>query len=132
MYSLHCIKQAVQCFLINTDEHSGPQLSNKGKLYCRSVCFETPGATPAYVQAQTHHLWGYVDEHHGLGLAAEGVLQQLCQLGVAEGHVLCVALRQRGHDVAQRAQAPVDVLCLLQPVPSRLTPAHPLAACTVA
>ena len=66
---------------------------------------------------------------HGLGLAAEGVLQQLRQLAVAEGHVLGVALRQRGHHVPQRAQAAVDVLGLLQPVARGLAPAHPLAAC---
>ena len=70
-----------------------------------------------------------MNEHHGLGLAAERVLQQLRQLGVAEGHVLCVALRQCRHHVPQRAQAPIDVLCLLQALSCGLTPPYPFAAC---
>lgn len=74
------------------------------------------------------NLGGDVDKHHGLGLAAEGVLQQLRQLGVAEGHMLGVVRGQRRHHVPERAQTPVYVLCLLQPLPRRLTFSHPLAA----
>ena len=70
-----------------------------------------------------------MDEHHGLGLAAEGVLEQLGELGVAEGNVLGIARGQCGHDVPQSGEAAVDVLGLLQPLPCRLALAHPLAAC---
>ena len=75
------------------------------------------------------NLWGDVHEHHGFGLALQRVLQQLSQLGVAEGRV-AVLIGQAGHHVPQRRQALIDVLCLLQAIPRRLAPAHPLAACT--
>ena len=70
-----------------------------------------------------------MDECHGLGLAAQGVLQELGELGVAEGDVVLLGGQGR-HDVPQSAQALVDVLGLLQPVPRRLALPHPLAACS--
>ena len=76
------------------------------------------------------NLWGDVHEHHGFGLALQRVLQQLSQLGVAEGCV-AVLIGEAGHHVPQRRQALVDVLSLLQAIPGRLAPAHPLAACTM-
>ena len=70
-----------------------------------------------------------MDEGHGFGLAAQGVLQELSELGVAEGDVVLLG-GQGGHHITQCAQALVDVLGLLQPVPSRFALAHPLTACT--
>ena len=42
------------------------------------------GAAAAVVAAD---LWSNMDKHHGFGLSAQGVLQQLSQLAVAEGNV---------------------------------------------
>eukprot|EP00967_Tisochrysis_lutea_P031621 scaffold37354_cov20-Tisochrysis_lutea.AAC.2 len=54
-------------------------------------------------------------------------LQQVGELGVAEGHVL--VLVANGHDdVAQGAQAFVDVLCLLHGLALRPAVLHALAA----
>ena len=38
-----------------------------------------------------------VDEHHGFGLPAQGVLQQLSQLAVAEGNVSLLVGQGRHH-----------------------------------
>ncbi len=73
-------------------------------------------------------LGGDVDEHHGLGAAGEGVLQQRGELGVAVGHVGGVR-GQCGHDGAQGGQGAVDVARLHQPLPRRLAAPHPLAPC---
>ena len=70
-----------------------------------------------------------MNERHGLGLAAQGVLQELGELGVAEGDVVLLGSQGR-HHIPQRAQALVDVLGLLQPVSCRLALPHPLTACT--
>ena len=46
------------------------------------------------------HLWSNMHEGHGLGLATQGVLQQLGELGVAEGDVVLLGCQGR-HDIAR-------------------------------
>ncbi len=45
------------------------------------------------------HLWSNMHEGHGLGLAAQGVLQQLGEFGVAERNVVLLGCQGR-HDIA--------------------------------
>lgn len=56
--------------------------------------------------------------HGGFAVAAEGVLEDARELGVPVGDVRAHAagVRQRRYHVAQRAQALVDLLALLQPL----------------
>ena len=73
----------------------------------------------------TDVIWAWAGTR--LGPAAQRVLQQRGELGVAERDVraavgVCV------DDVTQRGQALVDVLCLLQPRTRGLGAPHALAA----
>lgn len=67
----------------------------------------------------------YLDHHEGLAVAAERVLQQVGQLGVAEGHVALPGA-QSIDDVPQRREGLVDVLCLTEPAALRTRPPHTL------
>mmetsp|Transcript_5283 Transcript_5283/g.12870 ORF Transcript_5283/g.12870 Transcript_5283/m.12870 type:complete len:378 (-) Transcript_5283:1666-2799(-) len=68
-----------------------------------------------------------VHEHHRLGLPAQAVLQELCQLAVPVRDV-GRTIGERVHHVPESAQALVDVLGLLQPVASSLGSEDALAA----
>lgn len=52
---------------------------------------------------------GNVGDHDGAAVPGQGFFQEPGQLGVPEGHVLALLLRQRVDDVAQRQERPVDV-----------------------
>mmetsp|Transcript_75187 Transcript_75187/g.233246 ORF Transcript_75187/g.233246 Transcript_75187/m.233246 type:complete len:339 (-) Transcript_75187:10-1026(-) len=67
--------------------------------------------------------------HRRPAVAPEGVLQEARELGVAVGHVLpWPALRERGDDVAQRREALVDLLRLLQALACGAREPGPLGA----
>ena len=72
-------------------------------------------------------LGGDVDEHQGLAVAAQAVLEEVGELRVAVGNVR-VLLGERHDDVAEVGQGLVDVLCLGQPHTLAPTLLHSLAA----
>mmetsp|Transcript_50475 Transcript_50475/g.156169 ORF Transcript_50475/g.156169 Transcript_50475/m.156169 type:complete len:325 (+) Transcript_50475:972-1946(+) len=57
--------------------------------------------------------------HHGLGVAAEGVLKQPGQLRVSVGDEGGLGVNQGGDHVAERAEGHVDLRGLLQRLPAR-------------
>jgi hypothetical protein len=86
------------------------------------------------VDVGASHLEGGADHGHhgGLAVAAEGVLEDARELGVAVGDVLAAAgVGERGDDVAEGAQALVDLLGLLEALARRAREAHALGACEV-
>lgn len=64
---------------------------------------------------------GYLHHHEGFAVAAERVLQQVGQLGVAEGHVALPGA-QGVNDVTQSREGLVDVLRLTEPAAFRARP----------
>ena len=72
-------------------------------------------------------LGGDVDEHQGLTVAAQAVLEEVGELGVAVGNV-GVLLGERHDDVAEVGQGLVDVLGLSQSHSLASTFLYPLAA----
>lgn len=79
------------------------------------------------VLAEPPHPGPHLHHHEGLAVPAERVLQQVGELGVAEGHVALAGAQSRD-DVPQRRQRLVDVLRLPQAAALRPGLAHALRA----
>mmetsp|Transcript_49217 Transcript_49217/g.111493 ORF Transcript_49217/g.111493 Transcript_49217/m.111493 type:complete len:244 (-) Transcript_49217:168-899(-) len=72
-----------------------------------------------------------VRHHHRLGVAAQRVLQQARELGVAVGDVRGLAVHERGDHVPQSGEREVNLGRLLEPLARRPGLALPLGACQV-
>lgn len=59
-----------------------------------------------------------LDEHKGLAVSAEGVLEKEGQLAVSERNMLLLR-NQSCHHITERAQTLVNVLCFFEPVAGR-------------